>query len=320
MHVNDLIEETVAAQIEVCDPGMALRPTEREDIIATVTQNVLGSMDRMRRSELDKEDRAYIKWRVSKMAREYLPARSRSRSRSPPPANSLKDVRFRRLDHVVCNVGGDTGWASGTVHRANDRDPQTPGSTLAYVVRLTDATKGPFISLPQDDASMIRAEVCFGLRPGGLYFTLYCLPTHSSSKRRFGVGERVACAIEDEAGEYTNWAAGSVTDIDYTVERAAANMPPGSSWGGSAGRILERALERQAIIPYRVHLDHGRGEVLVHRDEHWLIRDLELQMDGPRQAANGTRCLDRIDKRKNGDQWTVVDHETRRVRAYAAGI
>ena len=31
--------------------------------------------------------------------------------------------------------------------------------------------------------------------------------------------------------------------------------------------------------------------MLVHRDEHWLVRDLALQREGIRIGADGTRCL-----------------------------
>jgi len=39
-----------------------------------------------------------------------------------------------------------------------------------------------------------------------------------------------------------------------------------------------------------VRLDTG-CDVLVHRDEHWLVRDLALQREGVRIGADGTRCL-----------------------------
>ena len=67
-------------------------------------------------------------------------------------------------------------------------------------------------------------------------------------------------------------------------------------------------------VPDRVELDTGcRG--LVHKDEHWLIRDLSLQAPGPRQSAKES-CLKRIERRHRGDYtFEAVDHATRRVRA-----
>ena len=60
--------------------------------------------------------------------------------------------------------------------------------------------------------------------------------------------------------------------------------------------------------------------MLVHRDEHWLIRDLALQPEGPRQAADGTRALKRLEKRPKSDgvdEWQAIDHMTRQVRSTA---
>ena len=61
------------------------------------------------------------------------------------------------------------------------------------------------------------------------------------------------------------------------------------------------------IVPYRVELDNGLS-VLCHRDEHWLVRDLALQPEGPRMGADGTRDTKRIVKRRAGDAWEYVDH------------
>ena len=73
-------------------------------------------------------------------------------------------------------------------------------------------------------------------------------------------------------------------------------------------------------MPYRVQLDGG-CEVLVHRDEHWLIRDLALQpAPASRQAPGGVRCLSRIERRQCGDRWEAVDHTTRRVRPCSAPL
>ena len=55
----------------------------------------------------------------------------------------------------------------------------------------------------------------------------------------------------------------------------------------------------------------------MHRDEHWLVRDLALQPAGPRQAAGGARALSKFAKRQRGDEWEMVDHATRKVRRIA---
>ena len=54
----------------------------------------------------------------------------------------------------------------------------------------------------------------------------------------------------------------------------------------------------------------------MHRDEHWLLRDLALQAEGPRQGPDGTRDLKRMVKRPAGSGCEVVDHQTRVVRPF----
>jgi hypothetical protein len=202
----------------------------------------------------------------------------------------------------VCKVGGERRWASGTIQAINEDDPGDPTgqAKLPYVVKM-DPPKARLISVPKDINDLVRAEVCFGQRAGALWFTLFCAPQRIVKTRRFGVGERVSCAVEDTTDNYTIWAAGTVTEVSYSVASDASEMLPDRGWSGH-------------IVPYRVELDVG-GHVLVHRDEHWLIRDLTLQPAGPRQAADGTRCLERIGKRQREEgAWEAIDHTTRRVR------
>ena len=52
----------------------------------------------------------------------------------------------------------------------------------------------------------------------------------------------------------------------------------------------------------------------MHRDEHWLVRELELQPEGPCIGADGTRCLTKFSRRVTAGGWEMVDQETRRVR------
>ena len=163
---------------------------------------------------------------------------------------------------------------------------------LPYVVKL-DPPIGRAVSVPRDANEVCRAEICFDeARPGGVAFAVKCMPKHkkTSVQRRFNVGDRVACAVEDANDRFTDWAAGVVLAVDHTVDVEGA--PP---------------------VPFRVRLDEDRV-VLVHRDEHWLIRDSALQAAGPRQAADGTRALARFVKRQRGDTWEMVDHATRKVR------
>ena len=168
--------------------------------------------------------------------------------------------------------------------------------------------------MPHDENAICRAEVCFGkASKGDLGFTLRCKPSRSTSARkRFAVGDRVACAVEDATGEYTAWDAGTVVDVDYNIEPDAAEMTLTWNFANGAG-----------IIPYRVKLDTpgtiGTQHVFVHRDVHWLIRDLALQSPGPRQAEDGTRNLKRLVKRRRSEsEVELIDQETRKVRVQAA--
>ena len=113
---------------------------------------------------------------------------------------------------------------------------------------------------------------------------------------------QVACAVEDDTDNFTVWAAGTVSAVNFSVAEAAETLLPTREWEGDAG-----------LVPYQVQLDNGLT-VLVHRDEHWLVRDLALQAEGPRQGADGARDVKRIVKRRVGSSWEVVDHMTRNLR------
>lgn len=209
--------------------------------------------------------------------------------------------RFDKMDRVVCFVGGEHSWVPGSIQALEEDDPQEPGETLPYVVKV-DAPLNRLISVPEDVNSLVCAERCFGQRAGALFFTLFCLPQRFLKPRRFVAGDRVACAVEDDTDDYTAWAAGTVIDVDYSIEEDAKKLMPQRDFAGDAG-----------LVPYRVELDKG-AKVLVHRDDHSLVRDLALQDEGPRQGADGTRNMKRMVKRRAGDAWEVVDHTTRQVR------
>ena len=276
--VLGVIMMAVDEEISICDPISSLSRSERQDISIEVLDRVFKVMSEEGRSELLEEDRGYIKKRVRILANNCLPA---------------AELRFAKLDRVVCNIGGERGWAPGTIQSLNEEDPSDPsGQTLlAYVVKI-DPPNSRLVSVPRDDNDCARAEVCFGQRAGAIWFTRMCLPKAvrkgaQRGQRRFREGDRVACAVEDASNDYTNWAAGTVMALDQLVEDSDG-VPGG-------------------LVPYKVQLDSG-PIVLVHADEHWLVRDLVLQPAGPRVAKDGTRCLQRMSKRKTDDGWEGVDH------------
>ena len=218
----------------------------------------------------------------------------------------LPPLRFAKTDRVLCLVDEDM-WAAGAVASLNEDHPGDPtGKTkLPYVVKL-DPPIGRLICVPMDDNDCCAPEVCFGQRAEALWWTLFCLPPAQATARRFRVGDRVAVAVEDQTDDFSDWAAGTVIEVDFSLEADAKRLFP------------HRNCSMAARIPYKVQLDKG-SRVIVHRDEHWLVRDLALQRPGPRQEANGNRCLQRIETRQRSDgTWEAVDHNTRIVRTVAA--
>jgi len=278
----EVIRAAVHTELCRCDPQWRLDPDSIGEINIDVIDAVYSMMKDEKRSALDENDLAYIQKTVRTMV---------SKAFALPP-------RFKKLDRVVCRIGGTRGWAAGTVQALNEEDPSDPTgqSVLPYVVKI-DPPNSRLVSVSKDDHNLVRAEVCFGQRAGAIWFTRMCLPKAvrkgSQRSRRFGVHDRVACAVEDATDDYTDWAAGTVLEVDHCVE----------GLGGIEG----------GVVPYKVMLDNGYT-VLAHVDEHWLVRDLELQAPGPRVAADGTRSLTRITKRKASNGWEMVDHMTRKVR------
>ena len=294
------VEDKVETEIQRCDYDQVLSDTNYDGILRAVADEVFELLLEEMRPELSSKDHQYIEGKVARMVEEALAAPARP-------------FRFQKAERVVCRIGGEHGWAAGTIQALDEDDPQDPTgrSMLPYVVKL-DAPINRLISVPHDEGSLCRAEVCFGRRDDALSFTLRCKPVRRPNQaQRFGAGDLVACAIEDESGDYSVWAAGRVSDVDYNVEQDVMmkDRDFGLSWNWT---------KKTGVIPYRVLLDSGE-HVYVHNDVHWLLRDLALQPAGPRQSADGTRALKRMAKRRRGeDGWEMIDHATRKVRHHAA--
>ena len=286
------IEEAIGGAIQQFDPHNRLQSGDVDKILGTVANRFLAfvTMEDTKRIQLDEQDRKFIETNVWSIVQPLL--------------DQSVHLRFQKGERVVCNVGSE--WLSGSIAAINEKRPQER-ETIPYVVKLD--LPGKLFSAPCDDNDTIRAEICFGRSTDGVVFTLYCLPQVCSSKpRRFAVGERVACAVEDciPTPTGTVWAAGTVLELEVSMGAAAEARSSGRKWGSSG----------VPCAAYRVQIDAGYS-VLVHKDEHWLIRDLAHQAEGVRQGSCGSRCLSRMEKRQREDGWETIDHMTRRVRKSA---
>ena len=288
--ILSLIEAEATAGIRQCDPRLQLADTDFGDILAEVVDKVFGVMEEEERTELNDLDRGFIKEQTRRLTRASIPVERPRR-------------RFAKSDRVVCKVDGERRWAPGTVQAINEDDPKDPTgqSLLPYIVRI-DPPNSRLVSVQEDSADLVRVEVCFGQHAGANWFTAMCLPAQrrQRARPRFAQGERVACAVEDATREYSDWAGGTVAAVGHAFD-FEGDLAPGS-----------------ATVAYKVQLDNG-STVLVHRDEHQLVRELALQPEGPRLAADGTRCVSKFAKRCAGDGWAIVDHSTRMVRRLPPG-
>lgn len=298
--VRRAVEDVVETEIQRFDYDQKLSYKAYDVILQEVADDVLNRLMDRGRPEVSEDDRTFVQREVEKKVLEKLQNPIRS--------------RFERFDRVVCKLGGEVGWAPGTIQSLDEEDPSDPtGQTkLPYVTKI-DPPVGRLISVPYDENAICRAEVCFGqLSKGDLGFSLRCMPKKMPKTRRFAVGDRVACAVEDASCDFTIWSAGTVSDVNFDAEPVAAELGLTWNFNGGAG-----------ILPYRVLLDTNihapePTHVYVHRDVHWLVRDLTLQPAAPRQAEDGTRNLQRLVKRRRGEaEWEMIDHETRRTRIQA---
>lgn len=288
--IGQALSEAMSVKLRALDLNDKLSDEEHQELMFTIFDKILKAMKKKGSKELDEEDHAYIKASIEKLAIKH--------GLQPPRATKH---RFAPLDRVICRVNrSDRAWAAGSIQALDqENEEKDPYKTFPYVVKIDPPSSFGF-SAPEDTNDYVRAEVCFGQRSDALLWTLRCLPQAkargSRPSRRFRVGERVACAVENASDDgYTEWAAGTVDAVDHPVD----------GFDGLAG----------GAVPYKVALDSGAC-VLVHRDEHWLVRDLALQPAGPRTSEDGTREVARIGKRKlsDDDSCQMVDHVTRNVR------
>jgi len=295
--VHDKVAEEIQAAMDKDNVSMGLLGDHSyQDMFNEVADTVLQVMENENRDEMGDDDVNFIVKRVPELLSQYV----------------TKTRRFRNGDRVVVRLGGNHPWAAGAVAGVNvdENDEERPGRILPYVVKV-DKPNGRLVSVFDDSDHVCRAEVCFGTRDKGLWFTIFSIPHPPHKAKRFGVGARVAVAIEAGSSleHHTLWKHGTVTDINFCVEEDARKLVDGE-WDGITGAA--------ACVPYRVRLDDNAGNVLAHRDEHWLVRDATLQPEAIRQGKDGVRNLARMVTQlapESTTTWQAIDHGTCKVRS-----
>ena len=122
------IEELSRAGIASCDPQGQLSRSTADAIVQVLVEALYDVLVADGRGQLSDDDRAYIREMTRRLTRERLPKPSK---------------RFSVSDRVVCLVGGERGWAAGTV-QSLDQDGIFP-----YVVKL-DPPDARLVSVPTD--------------------------------------------------------------------------------------------------------------------------------------------------------------------------
>ena len=97
-----------------CDDESDLSREQEQEIQVEVLDRVLKVMLEDKRTELDAEDRGYIQKRVRLLVTKEM------------KTMATKALRFAKLDRVVCNIGGERGWAPGSIQSINEEDPMDP--------------------------------------------------------------------------------------------------------------------------------------------------------------------------------------------------
>ena len=207
----------------------------------------------------------------------------------PPPPPEAR--RFIAHDRIVCKVGGEQGWACGEVQAVDE-------AGFPYIAQL-DPPNARLISVPVDHDGCARAEVCFGT--SALELSRCCIAPKAVAARaqlRFATDDRVVCLRIDADAEPNEssglgrvWSAATVRACWFELD----------------------ACEEERAAPYLLQCDDG-SQLICHRDDHRLIRDVRLQAPGPYAllAGDGRFCKRR--REEDHEAYEVIDHHTRRVR------
>ena len=167
------IEDAVSRQIDACDPGRTLPGADFHDVLAEVTNIVLGVMIGGARTALDEEDRDFIRARVRTMVRPG-PGASEALMVAAEPnhqnGSEQVSIPLQRLDQVVCRLDGERVGGvvreylppAIAVNEANAKDDgqSKPQHVVHVVVNPPD---NRLIVVLEEDCHLQRTAGCDGL-------------------------------------------------------------------------------------------------------------------------------------------------------------
>ena len=164
------IEDAVSRQIDACDPGRTLPGADFHDVLAEVTNIVLGVMIGGARTALDEEDRDFIRTRVRTMVRPGPGASEAMVVTEPNHQIGCEQVStpFQRLDQVVCRLDGDRVGGvvreclppAGNEANAEDDGQSKPQHLVHVVVNPPD---NRLVVVLEEDCHLQRTAGCDGL-------------------------------------------------------------------------------------------------------------------------------------------------------------
>ena len=218
LELRQSVATEVAAEVQARDPEKLLPARDFSCIVGCVADRVCARILHVQHASLDEEDRAFIRLTSARLVRRKL----------HPGA----DRRFGKHERVVCHLARGRVWAPGIVTELDRVDPEDPLGEIQqipYLVQL-DPPNDRVVCVPRDEPGVVRAEVCFGQRADTIPFALFCKPQKQNKARRFGVGDRVACAVEDASNDDIAWAAGTVTEVNFDVGPEAKLLSASWDW------------------------------------------------------------------------------------------
>ena len=103
--VRKAVEDVVETEIQKTDTEQKLEYQEYDSILVEVADALFQRLLHEMRPELNDADREFVHQRVGELVQQHLQM----------PTRFEKPSRFEKFDRVVCKIGGQQGWAPGTI-------------------------------------------------------------------------------------------------------------------------------------------------------------------------------------------------------------